>query len=370
MSDRTNKLSRIETIDSFTTLLPDASNEIRIELITINQEVPKIGTQISSVVQIAQETSIQPSYNDASAAFLSNGEAFVRAYIAQTANLATLAEDWVWPIDFTQYSIPVTGINGQTSYTITAPGSDLRILNTTINATPYQPILKFQSDGSTVGGIWSGWDTSVSQMYSQTNQATFNLNIPLFSIFSTFPSASYTTTTSSLNLSWNDGTNNFSRNLVYDSSTVLDIKNAINSITGLIATGSPIYDSFFAEAFKLASGSLSVFSSPIFMGLRDSIVTYQTISDRQLNARIAVATDRKNFLDTTRVPYLLARESQIGTDLASEEILRTSTGDPGDLYTWANNRFNRRNGCYAKLKQIEQQIATNQAALKINKSFL
>jgi hypothetical protein len=56
--------------------------------------------------------------------------------------------------------------------------------------------------------------------------------------------------------------------------------------------------------------------------------------------------------------------------MGSEEILRTSTGDPGDLYTWANNRFNRRQGCYARLKQIEQQIASNQSALSINKSLM
>ena len=55
--------------------------------------------------------------------------------------------------------------------------------------------------------------------------------------------------------------------------------------------------------------------------------------------------------------------------IVNEEIL-LKDGESSDLYNWANNRFHRRQGCYAKLKQIEQQIASNESALQINQSFI
>ena len=102
----------------------------------------------------------------------------------------------------------------------------------------------------------------------------------------------------------------------------------------------------------------------------NALVYYQTISDKRLNdrsgydtSRIADLTSRDTYLVNTRFP-------EVKTMLETEGILTTGDGQPGDLYTWANNRFNRRQGCEARLNQINQQIASNQSALKINKSFI
>ena len=150
--------------------------------------------------------------------------------------------------------------------------------------------------------------------------------------------------------------------------TVGAMKTAINGITGFDATGNSIYNSL-KPPFLLSSAFIPVpYDATIYPGLRPCAAFYETISDQQL-------MDRSNF-DSTRITDLINRNSQLTARyssvkslLESEGILMASDGQPGDLYAWANNRFNRRQGCEARLSQINQQIASNKSALKINNNF-
>jgi hypothetical protein len=118
----------------------------------------------------------------------------------------------------------------------------------------------------------------------------------------------------------------------------------------------------------------SVNNQIVFTGdstpLRACVAFYQTISDQQLDNRYDFDTTRIQDL-TDRTDYLnLTRLSGIGSSIANEGLLYKTDGMPGDIYTWANARFNRRQGCNAKLNQINQQIASNQSALQVNQTLL
>ena len=142
---------------------------------------------------------------------------------------------------------------------------------------------------------------------------------------------------------------------------------ALNASAVVDATSNPAYDSKYCKAFIPTTQFINP-DATVYPGLRDATVAYQTISERLLDDRTSFSNDRTSFLED-RINYLDSRKSQIENDIFVEKILHDG-GVPGDLYTWANNRFNRRQGCYARLKQIEAQIASNESALLINKSFI
>jgi len=370
MFDEYNRMDRINND------LVNASTAINGEIDSLNNEIPKIEAQISALNQIIKEPSIITSYTDASAALLNASIALDQANAALGYNLDILTLDWKWPINFQEFTQDFTNINGLTSITLTVtpdPLYDPRILNYDIPLYGlYTPVVTF-SDGSIVGGTWTGWDGSVGGNYSATNQIQFNLaNTPVFTIQAGAPvsNAYYITDSTALNLYWKVGGVADSTALVYSDSTVGYIKNIINGISGFSTSGDPVYNDYSSAAFKLNYSPINP-NATVYYGLRDATITYQTISELTLNQRYSFATGRYPYLTDTRTTQLNTREGEIRNDLAAEEILKTeTTGVPGDLYTWANNRFNRRQGCYAKLKQIEQQIASNQTALNINKSLM
>jgi hypothetical protein len=192
---------------------------------------------------------------------------------------------------------------------------------------------------------------------------------PLFKIFFGMDNLRYSIDTTALNIRWEEGSDTVNHTYTYAAYPhVSNMKAAVNTITGLNATGPSAFDAGYSEAFKLASGDI-VTSVNVYPALRSSYLEYETISDWLLTDRLPIATDRSGYLNT-RTTYLTLRDKQIRGHLLAEETLKTADGAPGDLYAWANNRFNRRQGCYAKLKQIEAQIASNQSALAINKSMI
>lgn len=214
-----------------------------------------------------------------------------------------------------------------------------------------------------------------SGLVSDTAPGTFLYlpTTPLFNIYFETKNLRYITDTTSLNILWEEDTTTLQAHFPYVSyPLVSDMKTGIDAtVTGVIATGPSIHDSSYCEAFRIGSGFLD---ATIYSGLRDSCANYQTISDRIIDTRLPFARDRSDYL-VERITYLdQTRDSQIINNLYSEEILRINTGDskgdPSDLYIWANNRFNRRQGCYARLKQIERQIESNQSALQINQSLV
>jgi hypothetical protein len=193
----------------------------------------------------------------------------------------------------------------------------------------------------------------------------------LFDVSFDMTSFTYSTDTTALNINWVSNSIPQSQTFVYGSQTLTDIMNDIDSITSLWSTIPLLIDpTDYAASFAFASGIIPVGATSLNRGLRDCTVAYQTISDRILDNRLNADTTRIGYL-TDRTNYLGAvREPEIMISVEEEEILRNPDGSPSDLYIWANNRFNRRQGCYSRLYQIQQQIASNQSALDINKNLI
>lgn len=125
--------------------------------------------------------------------------------------------------------------------------------------------------------------------------------------------------------------------------------------------GAPVYSRYSIQNDATFTGT-GAFTGPMY-------VNYQTISDRILDNRYTFTSDRSSVLDTRR-SFMGGRTSQIMSSVSQEELFRSTNGEFGNLYVWANNRFNRRQGCEAKLKQIEAQIAANQSALGVTGTLL
>ena len=191
----------------------------------------------------------------------------------------------------------------------------------------------------------------------------------LFNVSFDMTNFTYSTDTTALNIYWTTNSIPQSRVFVYGSQTLSDIVQDVNEVTSLYSSvvGAP---TDYAASFDMTSGVLPFGAVTLNEGLRDCTVAYQTISDRLLDNRLNADTTRITYL-TDRINYLAAtREPEIMSGVENEEILRNPDGSPSDLYVWANNRFNRRQGCYSRLNQIQQQIASNQSALNINQSLI
>ncbi|MHA1168837.1 MAG: hypothetical protein ACTSRU_13495, partial [Candidatus Hodarchaeales archaeon] len=267
-----------------------------------------------------------------------------------------------------------TSINGETQFILESEsGYDRRILNSFVDSTSYSPSLVYEDNpGLSVDGSWTGWDPSVGGSYSSNNQLTFHFNdqAALFVIYqdgtAIDPGFSYSIDRTSINIFHNSDTSTYS---YQDYSTVGGMKTVIASMNGLATVGNLIFDGLNSESFKLASGPITP-DATVYPALRASFASYQTISDKMLADRTNFASDRSSS-DSSRVIYLLnTREDQIKQNVQAEELLNTSDCSSGDLYAWADNRFNRGDGCEARLDQITKQIARNQSALRISKRLI
>lgn len=222
-------------------------------------------------------------------------------------------------------------------------------------------------------------ETTAGQVQTSGSMMHFSMfhPAPLFRVFFEMSSLRYNVDRTALNIQWEEHGDTTGRNYNYVAyPTVGAVKAAVNLLPGVDATGAPIYESRASRAFRLDNlgpypqGFSPLIDSTIYPGLRPLYVGYETISERILTdrtdfiaARVPVIDPRIKYLDETRGP-------QIYRDLGNEEILRSDTGDVGDLWTWANNRFNRRQGSEARLKQAEAIIASDQAAFQVNKGIL
>jgi hypothetical protein len=152
-------------------------------------------------------------------------------------------------------------------------------------------------------------------------------------------------------------------------STVGSMKNAINAdIPGINATGPASYDSV-PSSFKPIGTTAVPPDAPIYPALRPCYANYNTMDSKLLLNRNAFVSVRKPAVDA-RITFLNGRETQIKQHIIDEEHFRAANGSTGNLYNWADNRFNRSNGCEARLKQVEKVIEMNQASLSVSKRFL
>ena len=193
---------------------------------------------------------------------------------------------------------------------------------------------------------------------------------PLFRVFYNMQNQRYAIDQTSLNLTWERDTSTVTRTLTYTGyPTVGDMKARINQIMGLYADGPSSYDSETSAVFKFISGVFPP-DATVSRALSDCTVGYVTISDRIIDNRRAFVADRSSLL-VPRITYLdQTREQQIRNHVRDEQILRSSDGGYGDLWVWANNRFNRRQGCNARLSAMQVQLAANQSALSVNRTMV
>ncbi len=242
--------------------------------------------------------------------------------------------------------------------------SQLGPLETAIATTPNIAVTSLFDPTLAFGDFGYLFD-SVAKSSPGTTVAISNL-VNLFDVFFEMDTLRYQVDSTSLSIRWDENSVETERHLTYDDqSSVLDMKNAVDAITGLNVVGNAIYNTEPSQAFKISSGLIDT-TADIYRGLGDSTVQYQTISDAVFNDRIPFLLDRTTALGGRQI-YLASREPEIRSNITNEEILRDSDGNPSDLYIWANNRFNRRQGCYARLKQIERLMESNESALRVNR---
>jgi len=192
---------------------------------------------------------------------------------------------------------------------------------------------------------------------------------PLIRLFFEMSNLRYAVDSTGVKFLWDQTGTPKTKNFDYTTyTTVGTMATEMNKFNGLNATGNPGYLSRYSKAFMNTTGLIAP-DATLYPGLKPCTVSYDTISDRIISTRIGFDGSRIPQIDT-RITYLdQTRESEIRNDLVAEQLLCTNTGDVGDLWIWVNNRFNRRQGCEAKLKQIEAIMESNQSALNLNKSL-
>lgn len=365
MMEEVNKLDRL-IYD-----LPYITPIIQGEIDLLSGEIPKIETEIYGTGLLIKEPTIG-TFSDCSTSHLNATVALQKAVDTSNNDALAIVADWRWPIDFTWRTQGITGLDGTNSLTLTASyGNDTRILNWN----SYVPVVRFASDSSIVAGTWEGWDStpSINSTYSITNTVVFTMaQTPVITLTQdgSISNAYYIVDQNGLTLYWDESSVQQEAQLYYTSyATIGAVVYVVNNYTDFTAACDPSMVNWDSRSFQISTGTIAP-DATVYYGLRDAVVEYQTISDRLVIERTITVTDRYDYLNDTRIPYLEFRENQLKSNLMSEELLRTSTGAPGDVYAWANNRFNRRQGCYARLGQIEAQIASNQSALNINKGFM
>lgn len=382
-----NKLNRLTNLIKAFSVYSGVSAEIPI----IERELLRLETEIEALSNIITEPSLS-SYADSSVAYTNALIAQQEALVAQTYDNNIVptwegklqASSWVMDIDSsTQYirglqsgigvpdstGLGIVSINGATSFYLQATGGyDIRILDTTSGSFISSPVLKYEDDNFLVDGSWTGWNV---YGYSSNNKAQFHFN-DTTSVFSmrynpVSPTASYAVDRTAINIYLSSGPSFTYRYADY--LTVGLLKAGIDSISGMDVTGPLWFDSSASASLRLASGAINP-DATVFPALRDCYVAYQTISDRLLNNRLSFEVSRDLELGNRHSYLTNVRELGIKTGLVREALLRGSDGLPGDLYGWADNRFNRRQGCEARLNQATQMMGSNKSALTVNQRLL
>lgn len=182
---------------------------------------------------------------------------------------------------------------------------------------------------------------------------------------------SYKIDASGLGINWDSSSAYLPYSVYGNPWGVYAMKNYINTnIPGLDASGASIYDSSNPRGLKIKGLTSIPPDATVYSGLRECFVDLWTIDDKNLLDRSSYDNVRISQLDS-RLNYLDVRENQIKDAFTTEELFMSlDTSSEGNIYEWADNRFNRSAGCEARLKQIEKQIQVSQSGLQISKRFL
>lgn len=339
------------------------------EFLNVGNEYTKVFEQILALNNLVKETTV-PSYSRNVTALQIDTSSFFDCYNAYQTDYTTLNDIATrgalkWSINLTygaQYITPTSDvrINFQCS-----SGYNCGFVDATIESVYYAPVSYFQDTLQPIDGTFDGtWTPApTGNRYTTDNFLSFTVTDHTDMLILTATDATSHSYSNDIFNFYVDGTP--FPYITYP--LISNMKTAINAFAvGVAATGNTFYDSY-AAGFR-GSGIINP-DATVYPGLRPCIISYYTINDKSLGDRTSFYTNRTTQLNN-RKTFLYNRESQIFSDVLLEEYLRASDGATGNIYNWANNRFNRNNGCEARLKQIEKQIQMNQAGLQVNKNQL
>jgi hypothetical protein len=242
-------------------------------------------------------------------------------------------------------------------------------------------------DSTVLDGTWSGYDPLSGNHYSDpTQNFTFHRSDEALLLTHYFDGHLYDYYVDTTSLAINQDATYYY--YIFSSYlTLAALRSAINAdfapvpLTGLYASGNASLGLMPPKFVPIgSSGSpipLLVPNTykiyPDFTGMLPTLsscnVNYYTIDDQYLADRSSFDTTRLTNI-SNRESFILTRESQIKTNMLQEEyFMSLDTSNTGNLYEWADNRFNRSVGCEARLTQIEKQIQMNTAGLDVNQRF-
>jgi hypothetical protein len=296
---------------------------------------------------------------------------------------------WVFNIQSGFQSISVVPSDASFVLPVFQGSYDRRVVDATINGVSYVPEVSYiyGGDSTVLDGTWSGYDPLSGNQYSDPSQDfTFHRSDDALLLTHYFDGHLYAYYVDANGLAIKqDATYHY---YAYSSYlTVAALRAAINAdfapapFSGLYVTGNAslgLMPPGFVQVGSVGSPiSLLVPNTyniyPDFSIMLPSLsfcnVDYYTIDDQNLADRSSFDATRLVLL-SNRESYIGTRESQIKSNILQEELFMSSDmSGNGNLYEWADNRFNRSVGCEARLTQIEKQIQMNNSGLIVSRRF-
>jgi hypothetical protein len=382
-----NKMDRTRTDAGFgqdlilNTIKPLWNTEIN----DINLELQRLGDETDALNTLL----LEPTMSGYSNSLLALGDAttFINDCTSTklvdqslVSNYQGAMDPYIWALDIA-YDSSVIPLYDKTAFTLNVPVGvyDKRVLDAVVNSIPYNPDVRYYDNVSAlVDGTWSGYDPASGNTYSQPNSFTFfqsdRTDILYLNQTDNLHTHAYYVDNSGLYIIWDTvNTVSFPYNSLSPYYNFNNLRSTINSsgIPSLVASGTPAVNSY-APGFKPVGTALSPIpispDATVLPALRDINVSFKTIDSMYLMDRSAFDTTRLLTL-ADREAFLLTRETQIRSDMTNDGYFRTAGNCPSNLYVWANNLYNRSNGSWARLNQIQKQIDTDRKAVENSKMF-
>ena len=378
LSALTNIFNTTDRLDRSTSDALIIYNACKDECSQIPSEITSLNTEMTALNIILQETAL-PSHGDASTAY-SDASQFLPgctpALIEDQNTITAMDNGFIgWMLDLKTDQSYLFNVS-DTSFTLQIdPSYDRRFLDAVLSY-DYRLDIEYIVPPGTwqalpTDGTWEGFSKPTGNRYSTSNEITFHINTDN-SNWLILQRTDFTTHTYSVDKT--DITVDGTFFDFYDYKTLGLLKTAIDSVPGIDVTGNTLYDSY-ATGCLISDGTFSTSDATIFPGIRGvtrggitTVILYWTIDDQFITDRSSFDAARKINVDN-RISFLEDRENQIRQTVFDEEYFMTTDASSGNLYIWADNRFNRSNGCEAKLKQITKQIEMNNSSLDVNRRF-